>query len=34
MMMLFRDKGFFLFPNASQCPEIEKIRPTIGQSVF
>ena len=25
MMMLFRGKGFFLFPNASQCPEIEKI---------
>ena len=27
-MMLFRGKGFFLFPNASQCPKIEKSRPT------
>ena len=24
MMMLFRGKGFFLFPNASQYPKIEK----------
>ena len=29
MMMLFQGKGFFLFPNASQCPKIEKSRPTI-----
>ena len=24
MIILFLGKGFFLFPNASQCPEIEK----------
>ena len=34
MMMLFRGKGIFLFPNSSQCPKNEVSRPIIGSPNF